>query len=172
MPAKTPIGKPAPRPASTSRTLPKPGPTPVQQEEDEQQETGEVQSKEDAFDNAEPEVGFGIPNGGYRAHLVKCVVDRQAMPKESVMFGYEIAEGDFEGKQINSWYNLFDKEGKAMKGIGYFKRDCEVLGQPSFKLAEIDEAMQNLEQERLLCNINVKQNGQWTNVFLQGLAEG
>lgn len=168
MPIKQPIGKTA-----TARTLPKPGPTRVQ--EDEGVETTTVEgavSKEDAFDNAEPETGFGGPVGNFAAHLVKCGVDRTKSPKESVRFDYEIAEGDDEGKAVVAWYNLFDKDGQPMRGIGFFKRDMEILGQPSFKLAEIDEVLQALEAERPLCNITGKQNGQFYNIYLQGLAQG
>lgn len=161
--------KPAARkPNVPTRTLAKPGPAPA---EDEPTQGGAV-SKEDAFDNAEPESGFGLPNGQYVAHLVKCEVDRKTMPKESVVFDYEIAEGEQEGKTVKAWYNLFDAKGVAMKGIGYFKRDMEVLGQPSFKLADIDEALQTLESERVMVNITGKQNGPYYNVFLQGLAQG
>lgn len=168
MPVKNPIGKPAPKVAGTSRTLPKPGPAPAEDEQEEQQPT---MSKEDAFDSAEPESGFGIPNGNYIVHLVKCVVDKSKAPKETVQFHYEVAEGDQEGKTVVSFYNLYDAKGEQMRGIGFLKRDCEMLGQPAFRYAELEEAMQTLEAERLQCNISVKQNGQWTNVFLQGLAE-
>lgn len=168
MPIKQTIAK-KPAPASTARTLPKPGPSQIP--EDENENTGGAISKEDAFDNAEPESGFSIPNGNYIANLVGAKLDRSAAPKESVVFDYEIKEGEAEGKTIKAWYNLFDKDGQPMKGMGFFKRDMEVLGQPSFKYAEIEEALQQLESERVEVNINVKQNGQWTNVYLQGLAQ-
>lgn len=160
---------PARKPNVPTRTLPKPGPAP---EQDEQQTPEGAVSKEDAFDNAEPESGFGLPGGQYVAHLVKCEMDRKSLPKESVCFDYEIAEGEQEGKTVKAWYNLFDKNGNQMKGIGYFKRDMEVLGQPSFKLAEIDDALATLEAERVKVNITGKQNGAYFNIYLNGLAEG
>jgi hypothetical protein len=157
-------------PASTSRTLPKPGPNPADEEQEET--TGRASSKEEAFDNAEPESGFGVPNGNYIANLVGAKLEKdESSEKESVMFEYEIKEGEAEGKTIKAWYSLFDKDGNQMKGMGFFKRDMEVLGQPSFKYAEIEDALQQLESERVEVNINVKQNGQWTNVYLQGLAQ-
>lgn len=170
MPIKQPIGNKTQ--TQTKRTLPNPGPTRVQEEEEVETSTTGAISKEDAFNNAEPEAGFGGPVGNFPAHLVKCGVDRSKAPKESVRFDYEIAEGDEEGKAVVAWYNLFDKDGQPMKGIGYFKRDMEILGVPSFTLEQIDEVLQNLEAERPLCNITGKQNGQFYNVYLQGLAQG
>lgn len=169
MPAKQPMRKPQ----APARTLPKPGAAPDDgSDEGAEGARGAVASKEDAFDNAEPESGFGLPNGNYVAHLIKCAVDRTTPPKESVRFDFEIAEGDCEGKTVVAWYSLFDKQGQQMKGIGYFKRDMEVLGAPPFKFADIDDALATLEAERVKCNITGKQNGQFFNIFLQGLAEG
>lgn len=171
MPIKQPMRKPQ-APATTGRTLPKPGAAPADEGGGEDEQPTGAASKEDAFDSAEPESGFGLPNGNYVAHLIKCGVDRTTPPKESVRFDFEIAEGEQEGKTVVAWYSLFDKQGNQMKGIGYFKRDMEVLGQPAFKFADIDDALATLEAERVKCNITGKQNGQFFNIFLQGLAEG
>lgn len=160
---KKPVGRPLPS---------RPGPAAEEQEQEHEQEQQQApRSRADAFNDAKPETGFGVPPGPYQAHLVGAVreIDGQ---KESVKVSYEVAEGEEEGKTINAWYNLFSKDGVPMKGAGFMKRDFEILGQPELDYDQLDEQLEALQAERLLCNLTVKQNGQWTNVYLQGLAEG
>lgn len=124
------------------------------------------------FNEAPVEAGFGVPPGQYIAYLVGA--DREASddsPKESVKFTYEVAEGEFESKTISAWYNLFDKDGQLMRGGGFLKRDFEILEQPSLVYEELDNQLRNLADERIAVTITVKQNGQWTNVYLQGKTE-
>lgn len=168
MPVKSNVGA-----QRTTRQLPASGPAPGTEEEPLQGSVagGGARSKADAFNDAAPESGFNIPAGQYIAHLTGAVKETEG-EKESVKFSYEIAEGEHESKGLAAWYNLFDKDGKPMRGMGFFKRDVELLGQEEIPYEELDDRLEDLASERLLCNISVKHNGQFVNVYLQGLAQG
>jgi hypothetical protein len=156
------------KPAGSKPLPQRPGPS---QQEPEPEEQERPRSRADAFDDAEPESGIGIKPGSYAAHLVAASheVDGQ---KESVKFQYEIYDGDEQGKTVSSWYNLFDKDGNQQRGIGFLKRDMEMMGQPPLNYKQLADQLQAVADERPLCNLTVKQNAQWTNIYLQGLAEG
>lgn len=160
--------------ATSGRTFtPRPGPA----EEEVEQETGRGptapagRSRADAFNQAEPENGLSLPVGNYTAHLVGAekFVDGQ---KESVKFTYEIYEGELQGQSVPTWYNLFDKDGNLAKGVGYLKRDMEVLGGPTLNYDDLEVQLEQLIAERPLCNLTAKKNKGYTNIYLQGLAEG
>jgi len=161
--ANKPVGS-VRQPASA---LPKPGPA------KEEKETTSFEQPQEAdraslFDESKPESGFGVPPGDYVAILAAASHEKDGQ-KESIKFGYEIAEGESEGKNLNAWYNLFDTEGKPQRGMGFFKRDMEVLGQAVPTYDELEDGLRALADERLRVIVTVKQNGQWTNLFLKGL---
>lgn len=153
--------------AQPSRIVAKPGPAEVEEDQ-----SSEVKSKADAFNNASPEKGFGFPVGNYTAHLVEAIREFFDGAKESIKFTYTVYEGEQEGKDVITWYNIFNVAGELQRGAGFFKRDMETLGQPAPDFEQIDEQLSALSSERLLCNITVKTKDGFTNVFLQGLAEG
>lgn len=164
MPTK-PIQRPTPRP------LPRKA-GPEAEQEHEQDRRPPARSKADMFNNAEPETGFSVPLGPYVAHLVEATHDKDdTTEKESVCFSYEVAEGEQEGKTIKAWYNLFDKDGNPQRGAGFLKRDMELMGGPELVYDELSDQLASLVQERPLCNLLVKDNKGYTNVFFQGLAQ-
>lgn len=157
------------RPVTPPKMVNRPGPAPDEQEEGQGQSA--PQSRADAFNNMQPEAGINLPPGQYTAHLVDASKEIDGQ-KEAVKITYEIYDGEHQGETVPAWYNLFDKEGNSQRGIGFIKRDFGLLGQPELDYDNLEEQLQNLANERPLCNLTVKKNGQWTNIYLQGLAEG
>jgi hypothetical protein len=170
---------PTPKRPVGQRPLPsRPGSAPeAEQEEQGVERSQRASSKEDAFNNQAAATGFSVPGGSYVAHLIdaeRIVADDSE--KESIKIMYEVAEGEYQGKEVPAWYNLFDTKGVAQKGGEYFKRDVVLLGvrqegnEPTY--SELDDVCQALKDERPLCNITCKHNPPYFNIYLQGLSEG
>lgn len=85
---------------------------------------------------------------------------------------YEGLEDEAEGKTISSWYNLCSEDGDAGPGIPFLKGDLDVLGYEDVTLEDLQEIFDDIVAEEPEVIVKVKQNGQYTNAFLQGLAEG
>lgn len=170
MPAKVTLKAAAARPPIRK-------PVPQQQEqEQEHQETGnEGVSKADAFDTA-PASALGIPPGDWEARILEMVYEKTAKG-ESVKVSYECTTTDEEsaafGKKSSQWYQIFDKDGKLGKGIGFLKADLEKLGcdADSMKFDVLEETLKQISDAQPLVNIKSKQNGQYLNVYLQSLVE-
>jgi hypothetical protein len=166
--ATKPVGQ---RPTTTKPLPGRPGPS--EDEQQEQQPQRQARSKAEMFNNAEPESGFNVPLGPYVAHLVDAQHEKDdTNEKESVKMSYEVAEGEQEGKTINAWYNLFDKDGNPQRGSGFLKRDMALMGGPELDYDQLQSQLDELTAERPLCNLLVKDNKGYTHGFCQGLAEG
>lgn len=176
MPGKTVVGKSS-QPAAR-QTLPKPGPS--AEEEQDHQQTVASGGRGALFNETAAEEGFDMPLGTFRAYLTGA--ERSvALPKVAVKIEYEITQNEDEelnGKKLVGWYNFFDKNGAPQRGIGFWKKDCGLLERESPTLDENDEELEGLDpflreltDERPLCVVIVKKNGQgYINLFLQGLA--
>lgn len=141
---------------------------------DEQEDS--VASKADAFDTAKA-TGLGIPVGDWEARILEMVIEKKAEKGESVKVTYEATTTDEDseayGKKSSQWYQIFDKDGNIGKGVGFLKTDLEKLGvdEEGRKYANLESTLEQISTEQPLVNIKVKQNGQYFNVYLQGLAE-
>lgn len=164
VPKKTPLSRPAQPPRPTTQ---QPGPEVDEQEEEQQRPA----SRAAAFNDTAPESGINLPVGNYTAHMIGAQREVEGK-KEAVKVTYEVYEGEQQGETVPAWYNLFDKDGNKQRGIGFLKRDFGILGQPELDYETLDDQLETLQSERPLCNITVKKNQQWTNIYLQGLAEG
>lgn len=131
-------------------------------------------SKADLFDNAKPQEGFGVPQGQYEAIIVGAELQGdEKTQKESIMLEYEIINArdeELNGKTLKAWYNLIDANGEAAKGLGFWKRDAAIIG---YECAydELEETLEQLVNDRIEVAVTVKINGQYTNVYLNGLSD-
>lgn len=166
MPAKQTVGQ-----TKQTKPLPKAGP---ETEEQQQPQAGAGVSKADLFNDTAPEEGFQAPLGQHMVILVgaEWKVDGE---KESIEITYEIedsADDENIGKEVKTWYNLFDKDGKPQRGAGFWKRDLELMGREPIAYEDLEDGLRLLADERLHCIINVKKNKEgYTNVFFSGLQE-
>lgn len=170
----------SPPPAAAARRPATPPPARQRQaapppDEDEQTTGNEDQSRADAFDNAKA-TGPGIPVGDHEARILEMLYEK-TVKGESVKVTYEATTADEEseayGKKSSQWYQIFDKDGNLGKGVGFLKADLEKLGveEDKQKLAVLEETLAEISAEQPLVNVRVKQNGQYLNVYLQGLVE-
>lgn len=134
------------------------------------QQQGEGESKADIFDQTKPQ---GVIDGGKYVALIAELVLQDADEKgQSVRINYEIAsEGEFRGQKVAQFYKCFEADGSAGKGLAFLKRDMAILGYPDCKFGELKDVFEEIVEKEMGANVTVKQNGQFTNVYLDGLCE-
>lgn len=176
MPKAIAKGAAAPaKPATPPRRAAAPPPE-TEQEHEHNGDENEGASRADAFDNA-PKSANGIPVGDWEARITEMVYQKNEKG-ESVKVTYEATTQDEEseayGKSGSQWYQIFDKAGNLGKGVGFLKADLEKLGvdEEGQKFSNLESTLEQITAEQPLVNIRVKQNDQWTNIYLQGLIEG
>jgi hypothetical protein len=132
-------------------------------------------SLEAAFDEAKPGGGF-MPVGRHRAFITEMVLEEPNDKGTSAKVTYEGSpqseNEEVHGKSLSQWYKLLDKDGTPAQGLGFLKRDLEILGYADVTGDQLEDVFAQITSERPEVVINVKQNGQWTNAYLQGLVEG
>jgi len=171
MPAKQ-----APKPAAKAAIPSRSRQSVAADEPAEHESTGnENSSKADAFDSATAS-GLGFTPGDLEARVLEMVYEKNAKG-ESVKITYEATTTDEDdpnyGKKSSQWYSVFDKDGNAGKGIGFLKQDLEKLGadEEGAKFVNLETTLEEITTAQPLVNVKAKQNGQWLNVYLQGLVE-
>lgn len=131
-------------------------------------------SLEAAFDAAKPGGGF-MPVGKHVANITEFVLEEPNEKGTSAKVTYEGSEQseneEVHGKSLSQWYKLLDKEGQPAQGLGFLKRDLEILGYADVTGDQMEDVMAQITNARPLVSINVKQNGQYTNAYLNGLVE-
>jgi hypothetical protein len=131
-------------------------------------------SLEDAFDEAKPGGGF-MAVGKHRAFITEMTLEEPNEKGTSAKVTYEGSpESDNEevhGKSLSQWYKLLDKDGVPAQGLGFLKRDLEILGYADVKGSEMEDTFALIVADRPEVIIQVKQNGQFTNAYLNGLVE-
>lgn len=149
--------------------------TPVDQEAPKGAVKRTATSLEDAFDSAKPGGGF-MPVGRHRAFITGFELEEPNDKGHSAKVTYTGSDQsdneEVHDKDLAQWYKLLDKDGSPGQGLGFLKRDLEILGYAEVKFSELEDTFAAIVTERPEVIINVKQNGQWTNAYLQGLAEG
>lgn len=119
--------------------------------------------------------GFdNIPDGDYIGDLKELKLGESKKGRTQVTVDWEVADGEFAGKTQKQFYGLSDDKGAPDEtGMGYFKNFCEVIG------LDLPEDL-NLWQESMdefvannqsLFDITAKANGQYTNVYVNGVSE-
>jgi hypothetical protein len=141
----------------------------VEQEPDQAETTS--MSEADLFDSTK--AAGSIEPGKYEAVIGELVLQDKDEKGRSVRIKYEIAsEGEMRGEQATQWYKIFDEHGQPAKGSQFLKKDLAVLGYPDVKFKELEEVFEEIVEKDLGVLIQVKLNQGYTNVYLQGLAEG
>ena len=115
-----------------------------------------------------------IEDGDYIGDIKEIKLGEAKKGRIQVVFDWEIADGEFAGKVQKQFYGISDDKGNPdEKGMGYFKNVCEVIG---LDLPEDLNLWQEVMDEYVsnntgLFEITAKANGQYTNIFVNGLSE-
>ena len=148
---------------------------PVQQRQPKEKEkkpaaANKSRSLADVFDDTQPQ-GQTEP-GKYDSVLVEAVLQAPDDRGQSARFSYEIAsEGDNQGNRVTQFYKLLNDDGSRGQGMAFLKRDLAVLQKGDVAGDELEDALKELSEEMPGCSITVKQNGAFTNVYLNGISE-
>lgn len=174
MPGKVATGKPA-----GGKPAPAPTPTRKQQPQTEHPADGsegggggeeQVMDKSALFNKAK--AAGQVDNGRYEGIIAELVLQPEDEKGQSVRVKYEIAtDGDFRGESVTQWYKIFEANGTQGKGLGFLKRDLTMLGYPDVDFDSLEDAFEEIVDKNTAVVFQVKQNGNFTNVYLQGLCE-
>ena len=109
-----------------------------------------------------------IDDGEYVGDIKEMKLGESKKGRVQVVSEIAIADGPFEGKTIKRFDGVEDE-----KGMGYFKALCEVIG---LDLPEDMELWQETMDEFVgnnqdLFNVTVKKNGEYANVYINGVSE-
>jgi hypothetical protein len=114
-----------------------------------------------------------ITPGKYEAIITELELQKEDEKGQSVRIKYEIATpGEMQGESLAQWYKVFETDGHPGKGAAFLKKDLAVLGYPDVRFADLEEVFEEIVEKQLGAVITVKQNEQFTNAYLNGLAEG
>jgi hypothetical protein len=127
-------------------------------------------NKADAFDKAKA-TGSCEP-GKYEAIISEFVLQKPDEKGQSARIKYEIAtDGDQRGTEVTQFYKMFEADETPGKGLNFLKRDLAILGYPDVKFGDLEDVFEEVVEKQIGVNVQVKQNGQWTNIYLNGLCE-
>jgi hypothetical protein len=145
-------------------------PPPAQNEQSGGEGEGEGTSKAHAFDSQKPQ--GAVDGGKYVGLLAEMVLGKEDEKGQSARAVYEIAsEGEFRGQKLTQFYKLFEADKSVGKGVAFLKKDLAVLGYEDVKFGDLEAVFEEIGSQNIGCNITVKQNGQFTNVYLNGVTE-
>lgn len=131
---------------------------------------GATRSKADVFGAVKPQ--GKVDEGKYEAVIQEFVMQDADEKGQSARIKYEIAdEGDFRGQVLTQFYKVFEADESAGKGAAFLKKDLAVLGYEDVGLDDLEGVMEEIVKADTGVLISVKQNGQFTNCYLGGLAE-
>lgn len=130
------------------------------------------QSLADLWDSTDAsEASNNLPTGTHTVRLNEITMKVDPKKGEAAIVVFEAIDGDYEGKTARQFYKLKDIEGNKGPGIAYLQRDLALLGYENIPGAKIKKTLKEISDDQPMCVVNVKENGQYTNVYLQGLAE-
>jgi hypothetical protein len=129
-----------------------------------------------AFDSTPAGAAFAAwPAGKYQVNLTGAELTPHDEKKgQSVQFtytGHEDEDDAVAGKEMKQWYKIANADGAAGPGIGFLKKDLAILGYEDVTFADLEDTLDRVQSEQPLLNVNVKQNGQYSNVYIEGLVE-
>ncbi len=136
-------------------------------------DTGSLAS---AFDSTPAGGGFASwPAGKYRVNLTGAEMlphdDKKGQSVQFTYTGHEDEDDTVAGKEVKQWYKIANADGSAGPGIGFLKKDLAILGYEDVTFADLEDTLDRVQSEQPLLNVNVKQNGQYSNVYIEGLVE-
>lgn len=115
-----------------------------------------------------------LPDGEYIGDLKELKLAESKKGRVQVEVMWEVADGELAGKTQKQFYGLSDDKGTPdERGMGYFKNFCEVIGLDLPDELELwQEAMDEFVANNVsLFEIAAKANGDYTNVFVNGVSE-
>lgn len=129
-------------------------------------------SLEDVFNSTPAGSGISWPEGEFKARLTMAeLIEDEKSDRVSACFTYTGHEDEEEsrvnGKDAKQYYQLMTADGDPGAGIGFLKGDLEQLGYPDTPLSELEEVFKTLSNEEPEVLVKVKQNGKYTNLYLQ-----
>lgn len=119
--------------------------------------------------------GFdNLAEGDYIGDIKEIKLGESKKGRIQIELTWEVADGELAGKTQKQFYGLSDDHGTPdEKGMGYWKNVCEIIG------LDLPEDL-NLWQETLdefvasstsLFDITAKANGEYINVYVNGVSE-
>lgn len=132
-------------------------------------------SEADVFDSVKSR--GAVADGKYEAVIKEFVLQPADEKGRSVRLKVVIAdEGEYQGAEVPQWYKVFDAPDangkvKAARGAEFLKADLAKLGYPDFRFADLEGILQEIVDNKTGVLVSVKQNGQFTNVYVNGLSE-
>lgn len=151
---------------------------PVEEEEEEPApKANKKKSFADLFNATKP--GRGIfPLGDWKMKVIgyeligDIAEDGEAQGELKAKITFEGLEDEAEGKTISNISNLCDGDGDIGPGVPFLLGDLDILGYEKVELADLEQIFADIVAEEPQVIVKVKSNGQYTNAYLQGLAEG
>lgn len=134
-------------------------------------------SLEAQFDSTPAGSGAGWPEGEYWAILTNAeLYEKEGSDAISVCFTYTGEDDNEEtrvaNKDAKQYYQIMKDDGSLGAGVGFLKGDLEQLGYPDVPLSELEETLKDLTNAEKRCLVKVKQNGKYTNLYLQKVDNG
>lgn len=127
----------------------------------------------DLFDEADGSgVGNMLPEGEHKVRINEMTFKEDPKKGSAVVAEYEAIDGEHEGKKIRQLYKLTDSERQVAPGMNFLKRDFGLLKYEDVTGAKMKKTLAKITEEQPLVIIQVKENGNYINARLQGLAEG
>lgn len=132
-------------------------------------------SEADVFDNVRPQ--GTVDNGKYEAVIKEFVLQDADEKGRSVRLKVAIAdEGEFQGVELAQFYKVLEAPnaaGKvtAGKGAAFLKADLVKLGHENVRFADMPDVFEEIVEAKTGVLVTVKQNGAFTNVYINGLSE-
>ena len=115
-----------------------------------------------------------IPDGDYIGDIKEIKFGNAKKGRFQVVLDWEVADGEQAGQKQKQFYGLSNDNGVPdEQGMGYFKNVCEVMGldlpEDLNEWQEYFDAF--VESNKLLFNITAKANGNYVNVYCNGVSE-
>ena len=116
------------------------------------------------------EASNNLTLGEQQARLADIKVNNNPEKGLAVFLKWEgLAEENTEGLSSSQMYRVSDSTGAKAAGAAYLMRDLGILGYPDIKPAKIEAKLKEIAEEGIVALVNVKQSGEYVNVYVQGL---
>lgn len=115
--------------------------------------------------------------GNYQAVITKMQLLEPNDKGQAVQITYTGHEDESEptvaNKDMSQFYKIANADGSVGPGIGFLKRDLEILGHADVKFADLEDTLERITSEQPAVNVNVKKDatGKYTNAYLEGLVD-
>lgn len=151
--------------------LKKPISKPAQRQDDDAPPKQRKASWADKFDDAPKGAAASMPAGKHKVIITGFEITENDKGVSAVIEYTGHADSEVEDKKLKQYYKIQDAAGEVGQGAGFLKADLEKLGFEDVSGADLEETLAEIVSKEIVCMITVKQNGQWTNAYLDGVVE-